>query len=92
MPPISIAERLLRFVAMPLARMIYHVEAIGLEHLPRGGFLLVANHITWVDAIILLLALRRPIRFMVAEEFYRNGWLHWVLRTARSIPVTPRRA
>ncbi len=92
MPPISAAERVLRFFGLPIARLIYHVQTVGLERLPRGGFLLLPNHITWVDAIILLLASPRPIRFMIAEEFYRNRWLHWVLRTTRSIPITPRRA
>ncbi len=92
MPPISVAERVLRFVGMPLVRLIYRVNAVGLEHLPRGGFLLLPNHISWVDAIILLIACPRPIRFMIAEEFYCNRWLHWVLHITRSIPITPRRA
>ena len=73
-------------------RMIYHVRTVGAERLPRGGFLLLPNHITWVDAIILLIACPRPIRFMIAEEFYRNRWLHRLLRSARSIPITSRRA
>ena len=72
--------------------MFYRVTVIGLERLPRGGFLLLPNHITWVDAIVLLIACPRPIRFMIAEEFYRNRFLHWVLRVTRSIPITPRRA
>jgi len=92
MPPISAAERALRFLGLPLMRMIYRVQAVGVERLPRGGFLLLPNHITWVDAIILLIACPRPIRFMIAEEFYRNRWLHAVLRAVRCIPVTSRRA
>ena len=92
MPPISVAERLLRFFGLPLARMIYRVTALGVERLPRGGFLLLPNHITWVDAIILLLTCPRPIRFMIAEEFYRNRFLHPLLHTVRCIPITSRRA
>ena len=92
MPPISAAERAVRFLSLPLMRTIYHVRTVGLERLPRGGFLLLPNHITWVDAIILLIACPRPIRFMIAEEFYRNRWLHGVLRITRSIPITSRRA
>ena len=92
MPAISDAERALRFICLPLARAIYRVEAVGLERLPRGGFPLLPNHITWVDAIILLIACPRPIRFMIAEEFYRNRYLHWVLHLTRAIPITPRRA
>lgn len=92
MPSISAAERTLRFIGLPLVRLLYHVRAVGVERLPRGGFLLLPNHITWVDAIILLIACPRPVRFMIAEEFYRIRWLHPVLRIVRCIPITPRRA
>src|SRR6187551_2773074 len=76
MPPISATERVLRFFGLPLARLIYRVTAVGTERLPRGGFLLLPNHITWVDGIILAIACPRPIRFMVADEYYRLPWLH----------------
>ena len=92
MPPISIAERILRSLGLPIVRMIYHVSTVGVDRLPRGGFLLLPNHITWVDGIILAIACPRPIRFMIANEFYRVPWLHWVLRTIRTIPITSRRA
>ncbi len=83
---------MLRFLAMPLARLIYRVTAVGVERLPAGGFLLLPNHITWVDAIVLLLACPRPIRFLIAKEYYENPILHPVLRTAGCIPITSSRA
>ena len=92
MPPISAAERALRFFGMPLARTIYRVTAVGTERLPRGGFLLLPNHITWVDAIVLLLACPRPIRFIIDQEYYKNRFLHPVLHAVGCIPITSRRA
>ncbi|MGI8957165.1 MAG: AMP-binding protein [Chthoniobacterales bacterium] len=92
MPPISAAERTLRFFGMPLVRAIYRVTPIGLERLPKGGFLLLPNHITWVDALILLVACPRPIRFIIDQEYYENRLLHGVLRTVGCIPITSRRA
>ncbi|HEX3816991.1 MAG TPA: AMP-binding protein [Chthoniobacterales bacterium] len=92
MPPITVAERVLRFFGLGIVRLIYRVTAVGRERLPDGGFLLLPNHITWVDALILLVACPRPIRFMIGEEYYRNRYLHWILRTVRCIPITPRRA
>jgi acyl-[acyl-carrier-protein]-phospholipid O-acyltransferase / long-chain-fatty-acid--[acyl-carrier-protein] ligase len=92
MPPISAAERRLRFFAMPLARMLYRVTALGAEQLPAGGFLLLPNHITWVDAIVLLLGCPRPIRFLIDQEYYENRILHPVLRTVGCIPISSRRA
>ncbi len=77
---------------MPLARMIYRVTALGAEQLPAGGFLLLPNHISWVDAIVLLLACPRPIRFLIDKEYYENRILHPVLRTVGCIPISSRRA
>ncbi len=77
---------------MPLARTIYRVTALGAEQLPAGGFLLLPNHITWVDAIVLLLACPRPIRFLIDKEYYENRFLNPVLRTVGCIPISSRRA
>ncbi len=92
MPPISTPERVLRFFGLPLMRLIYRVRTIGLDRLPEGGFLLLPNHITWVDALILLVACPRPIRFIIDREYYENRLLHPVLQAAGCIPITSRRA
>jgi acyl-[acyl-carrier-protein]-phospholipid O-acyltransferase / long-chain-fatty-acid--[acyl-carrier-protein] ligase len=88
----SAAERALYFFGLGIARLIYRVTATGVEHLPAGGFLLLPNHITWVDAVVLMLASPRPIRFIIDEGVYRNRFLHPVLRAVGCIPITPRKA
>ncbi|MEP7250397.1 MAG: 1-acyl-sn-glycerol-3-phosphate acyltransferase, partial [Spartobacteria bacterium] len=92
MPPISAAERALRAIATPFLRLIYRVKAVGVEQLPSSGFLLLPNHITWVDSLVLLLACPRPIRFIIDQEYYENRFLHPFLRIAGCIPITTRRA
>jgi acyl-[acyl-carrier-protein]-phospholipid O-acyltransferase/long-chain-fatty-acid--[acyl-carrier-protein] ligase len=69
MPGDSATERAFYFCALSIARAIYRVKALGRENLPTGGCLIVPNHITWVDAIILQLACPRPVRFIIDEEF-----------------------
>jgi acyl-[acyl-carrier-protein]-phospholipid O-acyltransferase / long-chain-fatty-acid--[acyl-carrier-protein] ligase len=86
----SAAERALYFFGRPLVRCFYRVTALGLENLPRGGFLLLPNHIAWVDAIVLQLACPRPIRYIIDEEFYRKPILHPFLRLLRCIPIDTR--
>ena len=71
---------------------MYRVATFGREHLPEGGFLLLPNHISFVDAIVLQLACPRQIRYIVAEEFYRKPLLHQILKVAGCIPITSRRA
>jgi acyl-[acyl-carrier-protein]-phospholipid O-acyltransferase/long-chain-fatty-acid--[acyl-carrier-protein] ligase len=88
----SFSERVVYFIGLGIGRLIYRVRALGAENLPAGGFLLLPNHISFVDAIVLQLACPRRIRFIVDQEYYRNPILHPILRIAGCIPITPRRA
>lgn len=88
----SAAEKLLYLIGLGIARVIYRVTATGKEQLPKEGFLLLPNHITWVDAIMLQLACPRPIRFIIDETYYRHRFLSPFLRLAGCIPITSRRA
>src|SRR5436309_13380382 len=90
MSSMSRAERALYFVGRLLVRCFYRVTALGLENLPQGGFLLLPNHITWVDAIVLQLACSRPIRYVIDQEHYHKPILHPVLRLVRCIPIDTR--
>ena len=83
-------ERALYFFGRLLVRCFYRVTALSLENLPSGGFLLVPNHITWVDALVLQLACPRPIRYVIDQEHYRKPILHPILRTLGCIPINTR--
>src|ERR1700730_1079749 len=91
-PSISAAERILHFFSRPLIKVFYRVHALGLEHLPAGGFLLLPNHITWVDAIVLQVVCPRPIRYIIDQEFYHKPLLKPLLRIAGCIPIDSRKA
>src|ERR1051325_5278049 len=88
----SRAERVLYFIGRRLVRSFYRVTALGLENLPVGGFLLVPNHITWVDALVLQLACPRPIRYVIDQEHYHKPILHPILRTLGCIPINIRQS
>ena len=86
----SAGERALHFFGRPLVRFFYRVDTIGLEHLPEGGFLLLPNHITWVDALVLQLACPRPIRYIIDQEFYHKPSLRPFLSSVGCIPIDVR--
>ncbi|HZE56324.1 MAG TPA: AMP-binding protein [Chthoniobacterales bacterium] len=92
MANLSGSERLLRFFGLPFARLLYRVTATGRDALPEGGFLLLPNHITWIDSIVLSLACPRPIRFIIDAGVYRNPILNPLLRAVSCIPITGRKA
>src|SRR5437667_9657517 len=86
----SAAERALYFFGRLLVRCFYRVTALGLENMPAGGFLLLPNHITWVDAIVLQLACPRPIRYIIDQEFYHKPILRPFQRTVGCIAIDVR--
>jgi acyl-[acyl-carrier-protein]-phospholipid O-acyltransferase/long-chain-fatty-acid--[acyl-carrier-protein] ligase len=88
----SIAERLVRGLGQFLAAIVYRVTAHGVDHLPAGGVLLLPNHLTWVDAVVLQLACPRPIRFVVFADIYNVRWLNPIFRIVGALPISARRA
>jgi acyl-[acyl-carrier-protein]-phospholipid O-acyltransferase/long-chain-fatty-acid--[acyl-carrier-protein] ligase len=87
MASMSTAERALYFIGRPMVRCFYGVNTLGLENLPSSGFLLLPNHISWVDALVLQLACPRPIRYVIDEEYYHKTILHPLLRVLGCIPI-----
>src|SRR6476620_11734523 len=75
-----------------VAGVFYRVKTFGLENPPESGFLLVPNHMTYVDAVLLQLACPRPIRFIVHESIYRLSWLAPIFKLVDAIPISNVRA
>jgi rhomboid family GlyGly-CTERM serine protease len=71
-----------------LARLMYRVRYRGLERIPdRGAAVLVCNHVSYVDWLIIASACRRPVHFVMHAAIYRMPLLNWILRLARAIPI-----
>ena len=76
-----------------LLKSFYRVQVRGLAHLPAtGGALIVCNHVSYVDAVVVGVTSPRPIRFLSWEGFERNGILRFILRSMATIPVSEERA
>lgn len=77
-----------RFVFWLIVKIFYRVRAHGLEHIPRtGGALLTPNHISWVDGILLLITVPRPVRFIIYADFVNDPKLNWLARIFDVIPI-----
>lgn len=78
----------LRFLIWILCRVMYRIKCRDLHHIPeKGGALLVCNHVSFVDALLLLGASRRPIRFVMDESYYHIRGLRYFFHVARVIPI-----
>lgn len=87
-----IPQASLRFFVWLLSLTIYRIRVYGRENLPReGGALLVPNHVTWVDAIFLMLVSSRPIRMVALSSNLENKWLKWMSDLFGVIPINPTR-
>lgn len=76
-----------------LARCLYRVKSLGVERLPEGGALLLANHLSYVDVVVLQLACPRPIRFVGHEDLPKTSWFfRQVFKLSGTIPVSPTNA
>ncbi len=86
-------EVILRGFGLLIAGAVYRVDKIGIAQIPTsGGVLLLPNHMSYVDAVLLQLACPRPIRFMVFRDIYNIPSLNWIFRTVKAIPIAPSRA
>jgi acyl-[acyl-carrier-protein]-phospholipid O-acyltransferase/long-chain-fatty-acid--[acyl-carrier-protein] ligase len=88
---ILIPQASIRFVVWLLSHTIYRVRVFGRENLPReGGALLVPNHVSWVDGILLMLTSSRPIRMVAwAANLERRPWIRWLSNLFGAIPIDP---
>ena len=87
-----VPEYLLRFIAWAASRGVYRYRVVGDEHIPATGpAVLVANHVSFVDAVLLMAASPRPIRFLMDHRIFKVPVLGWVFRLAKCIPIAPQK-
>jgi 1-acyl-sn-glycerol-3-phosphate acyltransferase len=85
-----VPEFLLRFVAWLMVKAVYRLRTSDLEHIPHeGAALLVANHVSFADAVVIMGASPRPIRFVMDHRIFRTPLLGFVFRHCGAIPIAP---
>ena len=83
-----VPEFLMRFLVWMLVHSVYRLEKSGLERLPdEGAALIVANHVSFVDALVIAAAVRRPVRFVMHYRIFALPLLNFVFRTGKAIPI-----
>lgn len=75
-----------------LCRYWHRLAVRGLTLPAQGGALFVANHVSGLDPLVMIAAVRRPVRFLIAEDEYNRWWLRWLFRSMKCIPVQPGRS
>lgn len=86
-----VPEFSMRFLIWMLGHSMYRVEHRGLEAIPdEGPVVLVCNHVSFVDALLIGGAIRRPVRFVMYYKIYKLPVLNFIFRTAGTVPIAAR--
>lgn len=86
-----VPEFSMRFLVWLLGHSMYRVEHKGLEVIPEEGpAVLVCNHVSFVDALLIGGAIRRPVRFVMYYKIYNLPVLNFIFRTAGTVPIAGR--
>ena len=85
-----VPEFLMRFLSWILVNLLYRIRERGLENIPdEGPAIIVCNHVSFMDALVLGGSIRRPVRFVMDHAIFRIPVLGFIFRTARAIPIAP---
>jgi 1-acyl-sn-glycerol-3-phosphate acyltransferase len=83
-------EFFFRFVAWIVASVMYRLKVVGRDRIPlEGPAVLVCNHVSFVDWLVVASACKRPIRFVMYHGFFKAPLLGWFFRDAKAIPIAP---
>ncbi|MBK6597247.1 MAG: MFS transporter [Proteobacteria bacterium] len=85
-----VPEFLMRFLTWILINVLYRIRTRALDNIPESGpVLLVSNHVSLMDALVIGGSVRRPVRFVMDHRIFRTPVLRFIFRTARAIPIAP---
>lgn len=83
-----VPEFAMRFLSWLLVRSLYRLRTRGIEHVPDDGpALIVCNHVSYMDALILAGSIPRPVRFVMYYRIFNVPVMRWMFRTAKAIPI-----
>lgn len=78
----------IRYTFYLLAKCFFNIKVTGQGNLPtRGGALLVANHVTFIDSFFIIASVPRMVRFVMIKKVYDNPLLHWFFKLMNMIPI-----
>ncbi|MBX3017923.1 MAG: MFS transporter [Bdellovibrionaceae bacterium] len=83
-----VPEFTLRFLSYLLRNLLYRVRVTGHDNIPRtGGVILAANHVSFIDWLLILASVRRPVRFVMYYKFFDIPFVRHLMRQAKVIPI-----
>jgi len=77
-----------KFIFLIIFKLFFRLKVTGQQNIPQDGpFIIVANHSSLLDPVILGVSVRPKIIFIAAAYLFEIRWLGYILRKANSIPI-----
>lgn len=90
--PVVFVRHGLRWVILLVIRTCYRLTVHGCHHVPKtGAALMVCNHVSYMDALVLGGASPRPVRFVMDQPIFESRWLKWWFQLVGAIPIDSER-
>jgi acyl-[acyl-carrier-protein]-phospholipid O-acyltransferase / long-chain-fatty-acid--[acyl-carrier-protein] ligase len=84
-------SELIRIIVFFVARTCYKMNIKGIHNIPKkSGALIVANHLSFMDFILIVGAVPRQVRYVMFKGIYDIKWLKWLFKSLNMIPISPR--
>ena len=88
---IAFPTKSIRFIVRMFGKLLFKTKIEGTENIPKkSGALLIANHVSFLDFILIAIAVPRMVRFVMYRDIYEKKYLRWILKKMNMIPISPR--
>lgn len=80
-----------RMVCRPIMTLLFDLKVYGRQHVPlKGGALLISNHQSYLDPVLIAVYLERPMSYMAKSELFENKYFAWIIRALNAFPIKQR--
>lgn len=87
-PIFYILTRFFKSLIVIFTKIIFKIEVKGLENIPeKGGALIISNHVSFLDNLVLVSSIKRDLGFVMAAKVYKSFMLHWLLKRLPMVPI-----
>ncbi len=78
--------------AAAIVKTLYHVSYHDMHHIPEtGGAILICNHVSYMDGMVINAGVNRPVRYIIDEDIYNVPGVHYFMSLNNAVPIAPRR-
>lgn len=74
-------------VSYPTLTLGFSLRTAGVRHMPDGPVLILANHESYFDPLLVGVALRRPISYLARKTLFRDPWFRWLITNLNAVPI-----